>query len=263
MQGSIFLNRKLLDSAVFASEKRLKIWIWLLLKANYKNSFLSVKIGKGESIIEIERGQLLFGRFKAEETLNIDGSTIYKILQYFESEEMIEIKSNNHYTIISICNYDIYQQSEKTKVTAIKQPLNSQLTTIEQPCNTYNNDNKDNNANKDNNVITWRDNFETYKSDLRKVYQELINDSEFIQNQEKYHPGVEIALSLEKACVNFWATEAGWKHKKKSRSKEIDLKSTLINAIDMNKVYKATKKDAVNEKGETYFQMLDRIAKGE
>ena len=31
----------------------------------------------------------------------------------------------------------------------------------------------------------------------------------------------------------------------------------------MNKVYKATKKDAVNEKGETYFQMLDRIAKGE
>lgn len=112
-------------------------------------------------------------------------------------------------------------------------------------------------------ISDWRNDFEIYKSDLRKVYQDLINDSEFIQNQEKYHPGVEIALSLEKACVNFWATEAGWKHKKKSRSKEIDWKSTLINAIDMNKVYKATKKDAVNEKGETYFQMLDRIAKGE
>lgn len=108
----------------------------------------------------------------------------------------------------------------------------------------------------------WRNDFEIYKSDLRKVYQELTSDSEFILNQEKYHPGIDIVLSIEKACVNFWSTEAGWKHKKKSKSKDIDWKTTLINAIDLNKVYKQTKKDAVNEKGETYFQMLDRVAKG-
>ena len=86
---------------------------------------------------------------------------------------------------------------------------------------------------------TWRNDFEIYKNELRSVYSELINDITFIQTQEKFHPGVDIKLSLEKACINFWATEAGWKHKKKKRSKEISWKSTLTNAIDLNKVYKS------------------------
>ena len=145
MDGSILLNRKLLESSVFSSEKRLKIWIWLLLKASYKKRFVTIKIGRGETTIEINRGELLFGRFKAEEALNIDGSTIYKILQKFELDEMIVIKSNSHYTIISICNYDIYQSHEQQKVTANKQPFNSHLTAVEQPLNTYNKDNKVNN----------------------------------------------------------------------------------------------------------------------
>ena len=45
-------------------------------------------------------------------------------------------------------------------------------------------------------------------------------------------------MSLEKSINNFWGTEAGWKHKKKSRAKEIDMISTLINNLDKNKVYK-------------------------
>ncbi len=85
---------------------------------------------------------------------------------------------------------------------------------------------------------TWKTDFETYKTGLLKVYQELIIDPVYITTQEKFHPGVDISLSLEKAVVNFWATEAGWKHKKKGRATEIDWKATLTNAIDKNKVYK-------------------------
>ncbi|MFW6275309.1 MAG: DUF6291 domain-containing protein [bacterium] len=99
-----------------------------------------------------------------------------------------------------------------------------------------NNVNVNDNVNKNDN--TWRNDFEIYKSELREVYKELLNDSKFISEQEKFHPGVDIKLSLEKACTNFWATEAGWKHKKKQRSKEINWKTTLTNAIDLNKVYK-------------------------
>jgi hypothetical protein len=111
--------------------------------------------------------------------------------------------------------------------------------------------------------LKWKSNFEVYKNDLRENYNLLISDSEFIEQQEKYFPGVDIKLSLEKACVNFWATEAGWRHKIKERSKVINWKSTLTNAIGLNKVYKNEKKETLNGKGETYFQMLDRIAKGE
>jgi hypothetical protein len=85
---------------------------------------------------------------------------------------------------------------------------------------------------------TWRENFEIYKSELRENYKKLIADSEFISEQEKFHPGVDIKLSLEKACTNFWATEAGWKNKKGKKTKNIDWKTTLVNAIDKSKVYK-------------------------
>jgi len=87
-------------------------------------------------------------------------------------------------------------------------------------------------------IKTWRDDFDIYKSELNEVYKQLLIDSKFISQQEKFHPGLDISLSLEKAYTNFWSTEAGWKHKKKSRSNEIDWKSTLTKAIDMNKVYK-------------------------
>jgi hypothetical protein len=142
MEGSIFLHRQLLESSVFASEKRLKIWIWLLIKASYKSRFVNLKIGNGESIIELKRGELLFGRFTAEEQLSIDGSTIYKIIHWMESEGMIKIQSNNHFTIITICNYNTYQQINYNEVTTSEQPGNNRVTTGEQQANTNKKDNK-------------------------------------------------------------------------------------------------------------------------
>lgn len=85
---------------------------------------------------------------------------------------------------------------------------------------------------------SWRIDYECYKTDLRKAYLELTEDKNFIAEQERFYPGVDIKLSIEKACVNFWSKEAGWKHKKKQKSKTIDWKQTFINAIDLNKVYK-------------------------
>lgn len=87
-------------------------------------------------------------------------------------------------------------------------------------------------------IPNWKTDFEIYKTELREVYTSLIEDKEFISNQERYNPGIDIALSIEKACVNFWGTEAGWKKKKQSKSKDIDWKATLTNAISLNKVYK-------------------------
>jgi hypothetical protein len=86
---------------------------------------------------------------------------------------------------------------------------------------------------------TWRDDFEVYKSELQECYNKLISDPEFISTQEKYNPGIDIVLSIEKACINFWATEAGWMHKKKSKARSPDWKSTLVNSLSIqsNKVY--------------------------
>lgn len=87
-------------------------------------------------------------------------------------------------------------------------------------------------------VRDWRNDYSIYLNELRSEYHRLVDDPEFIKKQEKYFPGVDIKLSIEKACVNYWATEAGWKKKKGKKTKNIDWMQTLINAINMNRVFK-------------------------
>jgi hypothetical protein len=53
---------------------------------------------------------------------------------------MINIESNNQYSIITICKWDEYQIQEKKKVTTKEQPNNNQVTAEGQPKNTNNND---------------------------------------------------------------------------------------------------------------------------
>lgn len=140
MEGAILLHRCILDSQVFAHQVALKIWIWCLCRASYKERFVPLKIGKGNISVKLLPGQFIFGRYKAEDELGIDGSTIYRWIQKFESDEfgMIKIESNNQYSIITICKWDEYQAEQKKKRTTNEQPTDSQRTADEQPTNTNN-----------------------------------------------------------------------------------------------------------------------------
>lgn len=86
---------------------------------------------------------------------------------------------------------------------------------------------------------TWREDFEVYKTELRMAYKTLREDDAWISTQQRFNPGMNIALSLEKACVNYWATEAAWKHKRKQKIQTINWHQTLSNALSQpqNKVY--------------------------
>lgn len=108
----IKIHRELMDSYAFANPKHLKIWLWLLMKANYKNSFALISTGRGEMTIEVKRGQMIFGRFKAEEELEIEATFIRRTLQKFEELGQIKMEMHSHFTVITICKYDSYQSSE-------------------------------------------------------------------------------------------------------------------------------------------------------
>ena len=69
-------------------------------------------------------------------------------------------------------------------------------------------------------------------------YKKFHENTDLIKDQERLNPGVDVLLSIEKGFKNFWGTEAGWKHKKKSKSATIDWQATIINSIGINKVYK-------------------------
>jgi hypothetical protein len=85
----------------------------------------------------------------------------------------------------------------------------------------------------------WKKDFNVYLTELREKYRILSSDKDWIIQQEKFNPGVNILKSIEKCCVNYWATEAGWKKKKGSKIKDIDWKATFANAVSLpqNRVY--------------------------
>jgi len=150
------------------------------------------------------------------------------------------VKSKNQYSATVIAIVKNTKANTKALTKAMQkhvQKQNNSIAVIDKPYNHITNELYNTNTAV---VKNWKNDFEIYKSELNEVYNKLIFDYEFIATQEKLNPNVDVGLSLEKAVLNFWATEAGWKHKKKSRSKELDWKSTLTNSISQsfNKVYK-------------------------
>jgi hypothetical protein len=84
----------------------------------------------------------------------------------------------------------------------------------------------------------WRDSFDIYRAEAEQEFKRYYDDDAYVSEREKYHPGVDIRLSMKKAFGDFWGTESGWHHKKKKKCKEINWKSTINNAIELNRVWK-------------------------
>ncbi len=123
----IKLFRKLLNSPIFENEKALKIWIWCLLKATHKERIQLV----GQTEVNLEKGQFVFGRKKAAEELQMTESTIYKYIKLLEKLQMISVNSNNKFSVVSIEKWEDYQVEELKD--------NNKKTTKEQRSNTNKN----------------------------------------------------------------------------------------------------------------------------
>jgi hypothetical protein len=89
----------------------------------------------------------------------------------------------------------------------------------------------------DSSANNWRTSFDIYKTMVYEAMNYLLNDKNEYEKLQKYNPTLDIKLSLEKSVENYWGTEAGWKNKVSSRTKDINMVSTLKNNIDKNKVY--------------------------
>ena len=136
MDGWIKTYREIMEHPMWMNTVDFKIFSWILFKANTNDKITGLKIGKGVTSVSVKRGQMIFGRHKAEEELFIDGSTIYKSIQRLEKWECVKLDSNNQYTLISVCNYEYYQGNKGSMVTSKEQPSNNQVTSKEQPSNT-------------------------------------------------------------------------------------------------------------------------------
>src|SRR3990167_9037775 len=118
----------------------IKLWLHLLMAANHKKT---ETIFNNEKMI-INRGQLICGRLQLEAELGINQHKIYRLMELLEKEQLIEQRKTNAFTIVSIVNYESYQNNE--------QPVSNERATSEQPVSTskaLKNDKNDKNDKKD------------------------------------------------------------------------------------------------------------------
>ena len=133
--GYVFLHRKLIGSRVFQNAELLKLFIWCLLKANHKGSWVPITTGRGKTEVFIQPGQFIFGRSTAARELNMPASSVRNRISTLQKIEIITVKKDSHYSIISITNWDTYQ--------AIGNKIDRQRTGKRQPEDTNKNDNNE------------------------------------------------------------------------------------------------------------------------
>jgi len=148
--GWIKLYRKSLNSRVFKNRDLWQLWTWCLMKATHKKTWVSVSTGRGETEVELQPGQFIFGRKQAAQELKAKPFSTYKRMLKLKKLGNLDIQSNTHFSIVTICNWDKYQAQEIEKEQAKEQPRNNQGTTKEQPRNTNKNDKNEKNEKNNN-----------------------------------------------------------------------------------------------------------------
>jgi hypothetical protein len=123
MEGWIKLHRKLLDWQWLNKPEMVSIFIYCLLKANHNGNFWRE--------IEIKRGQFITSPEKISHELGISYQTVRTSLERLQNTHEINKQTTNKYTLITVLNYDSYQQEEQT----INKRTNKQLTNNQQTTN--------------------------------------------------------------------------------------------------------------------------------
>lgn len=136
--GWIKLHRKLLNNPLTSRPAWAWLWVYLLLKASHEEN----SIIWNKKPLVIKRGQLLTGRNTMSKETGVTAQSIRSCLDYLKSTNQVTIQTSNKWSIITICNYEQYQ--EVTNEVTNEQPTNNQ------PVTTYKNDKKVKNDKKDN-----------------------------------------------------------------------------------------------------------------
>ena len=128
-RGYIRVWRKSLDSQVWQSPALWQLWCYCLLRANHKPCWVSAKTGRGSTQIYLEAGQFIFGSKQAAKDLKQKWQTTYKRLMKLKNMGNLKTQSKTHFTIVTICNWEHYQnknnfdnnQNENPSKTQVKQ----------------------------------------------------------------------------------------------------------------------------------------------
>lgn len=204
-------------------------WEDILLNVNWEKKKVLIN-GK---LIICDKGQSLNSINTWASIFNWSYAKVRHFFRLLENDEMITTQGMQYTTMLTVCNWDIYQSD----TTSEKQTEDKTDRTTKDKRKTTTKEYKEDKEIKE--VYIWRENFEVYLEDLRKSFKEILT-KEYISERQEFHPNLDIKKTIEKSCKDFWATKEGWNNKKKSKSKTINWRMTFNNALTqkMNQVYK-------------------------
>ena len=232
MEGWIKIHRKILENPIICKDSDyLAVWIYLLLNATHKEI---PALFKGKKIT-LQKGQLITGRKSISNQLKISESKIYRIINDFKSEQQIEQQTSNQNSLITILNWDKYQQVEQQN----EQQMNNERTADEQRVNT--NKNEKNGKNVKNEIYNIpaseaeTSSADTAKANRKHKYGEyknvLLKDKELQTLKKEYENWEELIKYLDEyiemkgykakshyLCIKKWVVDAVKKKSKKNNS---------------------------------------------
>lgn len=137
MVGFVLLNRKILEWEWYQSPVISRVYIHLILRANYLN-----KKWQG---IDVKRGQFITSNDHLARELSLSIQNIRTALGKLDSSGYIIRQTTNRFTLITITNYDVWQSAKalanmsSNKLSTNKQQtVNTQLTTTKEGNNKNN-----------------------------------------------------------------------------------------------------------------------------
>jgi hypothetical protein len=105
-QGWISIHRKIWDNPISKKPNYLSVWIYILCNANHQdNDFI---FNNKKQVCK--RGQILTSRDKISLNTGVSQSSVENILKYLETEHQIKQQKNNKFRLITVLNYNAYQE---------------------------------------------------------------------------------------------------------------------------------------------------------
>jgi hypothetical protein len=107
--GFIIVPRDLFKNPLLRDAAYFRAWLWLVNRAAWKSTSVMVSNGRTSEIVELERGQLSHSRSYMATSFGWSEKRVRTFLNRLQRVRMIDLQADRLQTVITICDYDIYQ----------------------------------------------------------------------------------------------------------------------------------------------------------
>lgn len=182
--GWVKLHRQLLENPIFKNDKIFRVFIYCLLKTSHAEHDQLV----GDIIVPVKKGEFVSGRKSISSSTGLTEQNVRTALSKLEKLGILTIKPTNKFSLISISNWDKYQQDNQ-QVTSKQPTSNQQVTT---------NNNGKNGDNGNNSTVEAKPQRSKFK----------FNDDQMNFASAVYQKVKEVTPAMKEPNLESWANTA-------------------------------------------------------